>query len=128
MSANKDFNSFRVIGNYEISEMCLLSFPCQHNVRNKVTDTTTRMTGDKIFTMLKTHGLNDSHFDCYEEYIRKRDNPTPEEIAEKLEREKKMQLQKEKNKLEYEERVRITNQYKASSRLDRLKAQNNVSV
>ena len=65
------------------------------------------MFGDDIFILLQNIGKSYKHFDDYAEFIRKRDHPTPEEISEK------------------EKQEEITNKYKASSRLERLKAKNN---
>ena len=121
-----DLNKCRLIGDYEISDICLLTYPCQHYVKNTITGESSRMMGDKIYTMLKEKGLSDKHFDDYAEYVRKRDNPTPEELAERRERERKFQEQRDKQKKEREEQERLTNQYKASSRLEKLKAKHNV--
>ena len=122
-----DLNKKNIIGKYEISDICLQSYPCQHYVKNIETGTAQLMFGDNIYSMLKNDGLTYPHFDCYVEFIRKRDNPTKEELDEKLFREKKMDEQMEKERKEREEREKITNTYKASSRLERLKLQNNIN-
>jgi hypothetical protein len=93
------------------------------------------MFGDNIYILLKDIGKSDKHFDIYAEYIRKRDHPTAEEISERENRERRFQEQEEqeeqeeqaeRRKIEREEQEKITNQYKASSRLERLKTKNNV--
>jgi hypothetical protein len=85
------------------------------------------MSGDKIYCILRDNNLSDNHFDGYAEYIRKRDNPTPEEITERQEKQRRLQEAQEESRRLYEEKQRVTNQYKASSRLERLKAKNNIS-
>lgn len=117
----------RTIGKYEISDLCLLSYPCQHYIKNTETGESSRMSGANIFCMLRDDGLSDTHFNDYAEYIRKRDNPTPEEIAEKETQNRINEERREQQKREKEEKERITNSYKASSRLERLKAKNNVT-
>jgi len=122
-----DLNSNFIIGKYEITDMCFLTYPCQHYVKNIETGTSQLMFGDRIFSMLKNDGLTYPHFDGYAEFIRKRDNPTKEELDEKLFRKKKMEEQMEKQRKERDEIEKITNTYKASSRLERLKLQNNIN-
>ena len=109
-----DLNKKNLIGKYEISDLCFQSSPCQHYVKNIETGTAQLMFGDNIYSMLKNDGLTYPHFDCYAEFIRKRDNPTKEELDEKQRKER-------------DEREKITNTYKASSRLERLKLQNNIN-
>ena len=121
-----NLNKCTVIGDYEISDLCFSSYPCQHYVKNTVTGRTKSMYGHDIYILLKDIGKSDKHFDIYAEYIRKRDHPTPEEIFERENRERLFQEQAERRRIEREEQERITNQYKASSRLERLKAKNNV--
>ena len=50
---------------YEISQMCLQSYPCQHDVRDMETGVTQTMSGDTIYKMLKKEGLTDPHFEMY---------------------------------------------------------------
>lgn len=77
--------------------------------------------------MLRDDGLSYKHFDYYAEYVRKRDNPTPEELAERESQRKKIDEQQEKRRREREEMEKLTNTYKASSRLEKLKAKNNIT-
>lgn len=50
------------IGNYEISNLCFLSYPCQHQVKDTRTGLTRLMNGTDIHNMLKKDGLTDNHF------------------------------------------------------------------
>lgn len=119
-------HSFRKVGTIEISNMCLQSYPCKHfilfnNGEEKI------MSGDKIFTLLKENQLSDEHFCCYEEFIRKRDFPTFKEIYERVKGEFKMkQYEKDRLKKHKEQQI-ILQQFKASSRLDKLKQHCNIS-
>lgn len=79
--------SYYTIGKYKISHMCFLTHPCKHYVENTYTYEITLMCGDEIYYMLKEEGLSNPHFNDYEEYVRKRDNPTIEE-KEEMERKK----------------------------------------
>jgi len=115
------------VGKYEISDLCLLTYPCQHFVTNTETGEASRMSGDKIFCMLRDEKLSHPHFAPFAECVIKRDNPTPEEIAERDARKKQRDEQLEKHKKEQEEREKLINTYKASSRLERLKAKNNAT-
>jgi hypothetical protein len=99
--------NYRNVGPYQISTICLQTYPCQHNVI--FPDGTHRlMYGDKIYTMLREDNLSDSEFDKYAEFIRKRDTFIPEEIAERnLQEEKNAKKQKAKE----EETNNIINQF-----------------
>jgi len=81
-----------------------------------------------IYTMLLNDGLSDSHFDHYKEYIRKRDHPTPEEIAKTQEQVEERKKHKLAQDMQNQKTLKLTHQFKASSRLDRLKAKNNIST
>ncbi len=117
----KDLNSFFTVGKYNISTICLSTYPCKHYVTNNETNETFLYTGDRIYTLLKNDGLSHKHFDLYEEFIRKRDFPTPEEIVQKNKLKMEYEENLAKQKKEQEERNQIINSTKASSRLDRLK-------
>ena len=119
------FNSFRKVGKYEISNTCLQSYPCKHNIRFENGETKL-MSSDKIFSLLKNEGLTDKHFDIYEEFIRKRDFPTPEEIKKRENEIQMMQQAAEQWNREFAEQQKIIDQYKASSRLEKLKMKNNI--
>ena len=114
-------NTYYTVGKYKISHVCYQTYPCKHNVEH-----IGLISGDKIHCMLKEEGLSHPHFD-YAEFIRKRDYPTDEEIAEKTQAETRIRESQKKYEQEQEERARITNMYKASSRLDRLKAKHNIT-
>ena len=66
MILSDELKSYRQIGNFEISNLCLQSHPCKHYVKNVETDKDFGlMTGDQIYLMLKEKGLNDFHFNYY---------------------------------------------------------------
>ena len=119
----EDLHKYTIIGNFEISDLCLQTYPCKHNVKNRITCESSLMYGDEIFILLKNIGKSHKHFDDYAEFIRKRDHPTLEEISEKEALIKTLYREQKERKIEKQEK--ITNQYKASSRLERLKAKNN---
>lgn len=117
-------------GKYEVSSLCMMTSPCEHYVRNTYTDKIYLMNGIEIYDMLHTEGIHDSHFDEYAEVSLQRKNPSEEDKRmlkeyEKLERE--MLIKHEEEKRERERQTQLGQQYKASSRLERLKAQNNIS-
>lgn len=122
MNLNRCYN----VGKYEISEFCLQTYPCKHHFTNTENGIASTMTGDKIFCILRDDGLSHPHFNSYAEFIRKRDNPTPEEIYEKETHQKKMAEMREQQRKKLEEMEKLTNTYKASSRLDKLKLQHNI--
>jgi len=102
---------------------------CRHNVVDTVTNIGTCLKGNEICYFLIKHNFSISHFDRYKsdyESFRKHFDPTPEDI---IQREVEQQLKEEKEKKLAEERKKmdeITNKYKASSRLDKLKEKNNI--
>jgi hypothetical protein len=75
-------NSFRKIGQYEISNICLESYPCKHYIKLKNGDTKL-MSGDKIYRLFKSEGLSDPHIDKYAEYVRQSYFPNPLEITKR---------------------------------------------
>ena len=119
------FNSFRKVGKYEISNICLHTYPCKHSIKFENGETKI-MTGDKIYRLFKSEGLSDPHIDDYAEWVRQFDFPTPEEIKKREEDRIRIQQASEKREKEAAERQKIVNQYKASSRLEKLKMKNNV--
>jgi hypothetical protein len=102
---------------------------CRHNVVDTVTNIGTCLKGNEICYFLIKHNFSISHFDRYKsdyEYYRKRFDPTPEDI---IQREVEKAIKEEQEKKLAEERKKmdeITNKYKASSRLDKLKEKNNI--
>lgn len=122
---------YRQLGTLKINSFCCLTYPCQHTVENMETGETKMMFGDKIFIALRDQGISDKHFDIYREYVRKRENPTEEEIAAQKAFEEKYRVANENAKKSEEkwrknrEEAYIT---RASSRLERLKQRHNVSV
>ncbi len=91
-------NEFRLIGKYWISELCLESYPCKHYVEVK-NNTLKVIDSPTIFKMLREENVYNKHFYKYKEYVRKIENPTPEEINEsklkQLEYENKIKQQEE---------------------------------
>lgn len=58
------------IGKYEISNMCLKTYPCKHYIRNCEDNSNfVTMSGPKIYHLLKKDGLSDKHFDEYANYV-----------------------------------------------------------
>lgn len=127
------------MGDYEIEQTCFNStYPCKHWIKYK--KRAKLMTGDKIYTLLKNKKMTHTHFEKYGEYIRKRDFPTPQEMEEQeQERERLLKRQQELHELEqeqerkkqkwmreYEEKQAITNKYKASTMIEKLKAKHNI--
>jgi hypothetical protein len=119
------FNTFRKVGKYEISTICLQSYPCKHYIRFENGETM-MMSGAKIYGLLNAEGLSDKHFDCYAEYIRRRDFPTPEEIKQREEENLKIEQSIKIREKECNEQQKIVNQFKASSRIEKLKMKNNI--
>jgi hypothetical protein len=119
-----NFDSFRKVGKYEISNTCLHTYPCQHII--KYEKETKLMFADKIYRLFKSEGLFDEHIDSYSEWVRQRDFPTPEEIKERKNNIIKNHQASENRAIEEAERVKIVDQYKASSRLEKLKNKNNI--
>lgn len=124
-------NTFRTIGQYEISDMCLQTFPCQHYVK-KNNGSTTRMFGSDIYCMLLNEEIHDEHFDMYIQYIQKRDHPTQEDLAEREKQRLERQKEKEKSDLEEAQRQAIIDEnrrlgakYSSSSRISRLRSAHN---
>ncbi len=125
------FTRTDVYGNYEIENMCYETYPCQHYVTNKQTGERTMMSGNDIFCLLRDNGFNCEHFDEYREYVRRIEHPTEEEMRENERRKKRweeaIKRQEQERKQEKIELERVTNKYKASSYLDKLKERNNVT-
>ena len=57
--------SGRTIGNYIISNMCMETYPCQHNYMDIRTGVVSSGSGPSIYQMLKDDGHSDSHFNGY---------------------------------------------------------------
>lgn len=125
---NIDTDNYRTVGQYLISKTCKKLYPCRHEVIDTQTGTEVGMSGTAIYTMLLKDGLSDSHFDEYKEYIRKQEHPTPEEIAETQKRVDEMNQLMSAQKNPQEENDKKMHQFKASSRLDKLKAKNNIAT
>ena len=113
-------NTFWCIGSHQISTLCLESYPCQHGTASGLE------TGDRIYQMLKSEGLSHPHFDQYEEHIRRREHPTEEEIVEMRLNRQRLAESEERYIKETAEIERVTNLFKASTRLERLRQQNNI--
>jgi hypothetical protein len=105
------------VGDYLISTICLSTFPCQHSVRNQNGEWRL-FSGDTIYLMLKKNNLSTEHFDKYEEFLRKQNDPVEIETR-RQERinEKKMEEELTIERLKKQEHI---NNFKASSRLEKL--------
>ena len=51
-----------LIGNYEISDICFLSNPCLHYVKDLRTGEAREMNGCEIYKLLEQDGLSNPHF------------------------------------------------------------------
>lgn len=118
-------NDFRKIGKYEISNLCLQSFPCKHYIKLENGNVTLK-SSDQIYRLFKSEGLTDPHIDKYAEWVRKCDFPTPEEILEDKNNFLKNQKESEIRTKERDEKQKIIEQYKASSQIDKLKKKHNI--
>ena len=113
-------NSFKKVGNYEISDICLESYPCKHIIqfedgRRQI------MSGDDIYRLFQMEGLTDPHIDKYAEFVKQQDFPSVEEIKKRTDDKLRIQEISKKRAEEEAEQQKIIHQYKASSRLDKLK-------
>ena len=119
-------NNFYDIGKQRVSKVCLETYPCQHHITDMTIGDKFMSYGSHFYIKLRDEGLSHPHFDKYKEYVRKIENPTPEEIIarekELKEREDRIIKQEEERKKVKEEQDKITNKYKASSYIARLKA------
>ena len=97
--------------------MCYQTYPAKHLVKNTETGESCIMCGGNIFCMLRDDGLSHPTFDKYAEHVRRRDHPTPEEIAEAAETRRRIEKESQKRLEKSRELEAITNKYKASSRL-----------
>ena len=118
-------DDFKKIGRYKMSKMCLSTYPCQHSIKFENGDTKL-MSGGDIYRLFKLEGLYDPHIDSYAEWVRQQDFPSPEEIQMRKNNELSIQQAYEKATQAAAEQQHIINQYKASSRLDRLKNKHNI--
>lgn len=94
------------------------------------------MQGPQIYHSLKIEGLSHPHFDQHKNYDDEYTHPINYdcklselllELDKKKEEQEKRRIEKEKlDKIESEEKQRIVNTYKASSRLDKIKNKNNI--
>lgn len=116
------------VGKYKISEFCLHSYPCKHYVEYSkygmysfgcFTSKRELLSGDYIYTMLAEDNLSHPHFDKYKEFIRKRDNPTNEEIEEKQLLEEQCLKKMEQQKIEEANKNMIIDKYKSSTYIKR---------
>lgn len=120
-----EFNSFRTVGKYQISNICLETYPCKHYIKFENGETKL-LSAATIYRLFKSEGLYDKHIDSYAEWIRKQDFPTPEEIKQREDERLKINQQTEQRLKELAEQEKLTNLYKASSRLEKLKQKNNI--
>jgi hypothetical protein len=114
-----DTTGYRTVGSYEISKMCLQSYPCQHCI-GKVGDNRgeySLLSGCDIYKLLLEEGISDSHFDDYGEHARCMEHSTPEDIVQ-LQRDQMMEMEELCRKKEA-----IIIDHSSSTRTQRLKAQ-----
>ncbi len=122
MNQQNKFDGYYKTGNYNISELCLETYPCKHYVMDCDGGNCRLLKGDEIYRLLKKDGIqNDPHFKMYEEgYSLKgyfnflRAGEHMQTIAELREEQKKRD---DKILAENE----IINKFKASSRIEKLK-------
>jgi hypothetical protein len=124
------FERMWTVGNYEIQEFCLESFPCQHSIKDLRTGKIWLYRADDIFVMLRDDGVSHPHFEYCREIIRKRDHPTPEEMTQqhreemaRMNRDWPQNVERERKQRELDA---IVDKTKASSRLEKLKKQNSI--
>lgn len=118
--------------NYEISTLCGLTSPCTHYVRHTDTGKIYIMDGISICKKLKDRGVDVSktHFAEYEQIVENSENMGDKgrDVLKKVYyakvRIKKIDAKIAQLKKNYEENGK---KYTASSRLDRLKKQHNIS-
>jgi hypothetical protein len=120
-----DISDVYEVGDYEISSFCLQSFPCKHSFK-KPNNEWRILNAVEIYEILKADGLSHPHFEYCKEVIRRRDNPTPEEIAERETREERVREAEIKRREQENELNKIIDKYKASSRIEKLKASHNL--
>ena len=110
------------LGKYKISVRCLKSYPCQHSITDTHTGVTKILPGDKIYEMLSTDGLHEAHFDKYNPHAQITIGVMrPISQQERSDTYLQMEMYRKKLEEEYNERQRVTNMYKASSYIERLK-------
>jgi hypothetical protein len=113
------------LGKYQISVRCLKSYPCQHSITNTHTGVTKILSGDKIYEMLTTDGLREAHFDKYNPhnvmYKMKQLKSDQMPVEEKSDTYLQMEMYSKQIEDEYTEKQRVTNIYKASTYIERLK-------
>ena len=110
------------LGKYKISVRCLKSYPCQHSITDTHTGVTKILPGDKIYEMLSTDGLRDAHFDKYNPHAQIAIGVLrPISQQERSDIYLQAEMYRKKLEEEYNERQRVTNMYKASSYIERLK-------
>lgn len=68
------------VGKFRITHDCYLTYPCQHYIQDLETGEVKRRFGHQIFQKLKQYGLSHEHFNAYEEYIQKHENPIKDDV------------------------------------------------
>jgi hypothetical protein len=121
-----DLTKCTVVGDYKISNTCLQSYPCKHYVQLKNGESKV-MSGHDIYRMFASEGLHYPHIDNYAAFVRRADFPTPEELEEDRQQKITSELAYLKQLKETEEKQKEIHMYKASSRIDKLKAANSIS-
>ena len=113
--------TFRKIGEFYISNLCLETYPCKHYIKLKNGETKL-MRGDDIYKLFHKNGIKDDHFDKYIEFI-KNEKQRKIDFTESAKQIKKEMNEKQKQR---DKEKAIIEQYKASSRIEKLKQQNNI--
>lgn len=119
-----DSDTIRVDG------LCICTLPCLHYVEFKQEQPKRiriRMKGDDIYKHIQAeNGTMPEHFKFYEEYIRKMEHPTPEEIEDERQKEEARKKQYEEQAKKAQELTKLIHDTKASSYIEKLKNKHNV--
>jgi len=107
---------------FDIDPLCLQTFPCKHHVN--VSNGSIMLEGTIIRKILLRKGIENKHFEHYDEFIRRKENPTILEIMEdklqKIETEK--QIKKTQDMFDEEKKqLEIGKACGSHKRLDKLK-------
>lgn len=112
------------IGDYKVSTRCLETFPCQHRIVNVKTGTVYPFSSSQFYHTLKEEGLSHPHFDKYAGVIKRRtdkEKTSLQIIADALE-ERRLLKEMQEQQIQRDEQTAVTNKYKASTYLEKLKA------
>lgn len=78
-------NGYFCVGKYQISHLCLESYPCQHFVIGYPgIEKPIRIKGHEIYQLLKDDGCSSSHFDQYSTFLEALNSDIPTEKKEEM--------------------------------------------